>query len=89
MSVRASCGTRCRNERNTPVARRQTILGFPEGLGEPDVLYLEYPRGGEWIENEDDVTKFIGMFDDASALALPVEESAVLIRHQITTLEGR
>jgi transcriptional regulator with XRE-family HTH domain len=72
-----------------PMSGGVTILGFPEELGDPDVLYLEYPRGGEWIENQDDVTKFIGMFDDASGLALSVEESATLIRAEIERLEKR
>jgi transcriptional regulator with XRE-family HTH domain len=56
---------------------------------EPDVVYLEYPRGGEWIENEDDVEKFSDMLKDTAALALPVEESAALIEARIKTLEGR
>lgn len=65
-----------------------TILSFPADE-EPDVVYLEYPRGGEWIENADDVDKFAAAFEDTTALALPVEESAALIKAQMKALEGR
>jgi hypothetical protein len=56
---------------------------------EPDVVYLEYPRGGEWIENEEDVEKFSIMLEDTRALALSVEESTALIKAQLRKLEGR
>lgn len=65
-----------------------TILGFP-GDEEPDAVYLEYPRGGEWVENADDVAKFEDSFNDASALALSVEESTTLIMAQIKGLVTR
>lgn len=65
-----------------------TILNFPTDE-DPDVVYLEYPRGGEWIEDGHDVAKFAGVFEDNTALALPVEESAALIRAQLKALEGR
>lgn len=64
------------------------ILSFPDD-DEPDVVYLEYPRGGEWIENSHDVAKFAGVFTDNTELALPVEESAALIKTQLKALEGR
>jgi transcriptional regulator with XRE-family HTH domain len=64
------------------------ILSFP-GDEDPDVVYLEYPRGGEWIEDASDVAKFADVFEDNTALALPVEESAALIKAQLKVLEGR
>lgn len=65
-----------------------TLLSF-DHPDEPDVVYLEYPRGGEWIENEDDVAKFSGMLNDTAALALSMTESATLIKGQLKALEGR
>jgi hypothetical protein len=65
-----------------------TILTFDDEE-EPDVVYLEYPRGGEWIENDEDVEKFSIMLEDTRALALSVEESTALIKAQLRKLEGR
>lgn len=65
-----------------------TILSFADE-DEPDVVYLEYPRGGEWIENEEDVEKFSIMLEDTRTLALPVEESAALVKRRLKALEGR
>lgn len=56
-----------------------TILGFAD-KDEPDTVYLEYPAGGECIEDEDDVRKFVATFESAAAKALPVKRSAALIR---------
>lgn len=65
-----------------------TILNFPTDE-DPDVVYLEYPRGGEWIEDTHDVAKFADVFEEATALALPVEESAALIKARLKAIEGR
>jgi hypothetical protein len=65
-----------------------TLLTFADEE-EPDVVYLEYPRGGEWIENDEDVEKFSIMLEDTRALALSVEESTALIKAQLRKLEGR
>lgn len=63
------------------------ILGYDDE--DPDAVYLEYAGGGEWVENEDDVQKFIASFlDVANEVALTPDRSAQLIDHQATYLEG-
>ncbi|MCP3803539.1 helix-turn-helix domain-containing protein [Allokutzneria sp. A3M-2-11 16] len=65
-----------------------TILGFADD-GYPDAVYLEYPGGGEWVENDDDVRKFRATFADISTETLTPEESAAVIRAHVDALEGR
>ncbi|GAB3489510.1 helix-turn-helix domain-containing protein [Amycolatopsis cihanbeyliensis] len=66
-----------------------TILGFADEQ-DPDAVYLEYPGGGEWVENEEDVQKFVASFRDvASEAALSPAASAELIGRQATYLEDR
>lgn len=64
-----------------------TILGFDDPQGTNSV-YLEYQGGGEWVDDKDDVDKFIAMFNDVSVLALSAAESAALIRARAEELEG-
>jgi transcriptional regulator with XRE-family HTH domain len=56
-----------------------TILGF-EDDSDPDAVYLEFPTGGVWVEEEPDVEKFVKSFDEVVAVALTPEESAEFIR---------
>lgn len=63
-----------------------TIFGF--GGEDPDSVYLEYPGGGEWVDDTVDIAKFVAMFDDVRAQALPVAESAALIRALAEAVEG-
>lgn len=63
-----------------------TIFGF--GDEDPDSVYLEYPGGGEWVDDTVDIAKFVAMFDDVRAQALPVAESAALIRALAEAVEG-
>ncbi|MGQ0838892.1 helix-turn-helix domain-containing protein [Actinokineospora sp.] len=63
------------------------IIDFPE----PDDLagvYLEYPAGGAWVENDDDVRRFTTMFEDASAAALSPGDTADLIRQKMRAFEN-
>lgn len=56
------------------------------GFGEPEdtaSVYLEYPAGGAWVENPEDVQRFTTVFADVSELALSPEDSSELIRQQI------
>ncbi|WP_026424182.1 helix-turn-helix domain-containing protein [Actinokineospora inagensis] len=54
--------------------------------GDSDVVYLEHPAGGVWVENEHDVRHFQAMFDDVRAQALNPEESAEVIRARVRSL---
>jgi hypothetical protein len=65
-----------------------TILGFDDNH-DPDVGYLEYPGGGRWVEDSEEVDKFVAMFDDLDEQALTVAQSGELLREQISHLEGR
>jgi hypothetical protein len=65
-----------------------TILGFDDPE-DPDVVYLEYPGGGQWVDNKDDVRKFVQSFKDISDQAARAHESAMLIRELAGDLEGR
>jgi hypothetical protein len=65
-----------------------TILGFDDPQ-DPDSVYLEYPGGGQWIDDRDDVRKFLLSFEDVSAQASSAKESAVLIEALADDLEGR
>ncbi|UVS82568.1 helix-turn-helix transcriptional regulator [Actinokineospora sp. UTMC 2448] len=62
------------------------IFGFDDD--DPDSVYLEYPGGGEWVDNAEDVAKFAAMFDDVSAQALSAAESAALMRAEVEAMEG-
>jgi transcriptional regulator with XRE-family HTH domain len=55
-----------------------TILSF-EGLGEPDIGYVEHPMGAVHIEKAEDVARGRLVFDHLRALALDPDESAALI----------
>lgn len=58
------------------------IIDYPE----PDAIsnvYLEYPTGGAWVENAEDVSRFDAMFDDVAGLALSPADSAELIHEQV------
>ncbi|MCP2168152.1 helix-turn-helix domain-containing protein [Goodfellowiella coeruleoviolacea] len=63
-----------------------TVLAFP-APDESDVVYLEYPSGGDWIEKADDVAKFAGTFDDALSLALSESDSIEVMTEQARRLE--
>jgi hypothetical protein len=63
------------------------ILGFDDPE-DPEIVYLETPNGGDWVDDRDDIAKFVALFDDASAQALPAPEAAALIRARAEELEG-
>jgi hypothetical protein len=64
-----------------------SILEFSE----PDTpaVYLEYPAGGAWVENSDDVGRFTAMFSGVASAALSTVETTALIEVQLSKLEGR
>jgi hypothetical protein len=62
------------------------IIDYPE----PDAtsgVYLEYPAGGAWVDNRDDVPRFTSMFDDVVQLALGPADTTDLIHEQIRALK--
>lgn len=64
-----------------------TILSFDDGSG-MDAVYLEYNGGGKWVDNVDDVRKFLTHFDDiANEVALSPKESAALVRRLANALK--
>lgn len=65
-----------------------TILGFDDPQ-DPDAVYLEYPAGGQWVDDRDDVRKFVMSFEDVRAQAASAKESAVLIEALADELEER
>ncbi|MDV6012558.1 helix-turn-helix transcriptional regulator [Haloechinothrix sp. LS1_15] len=62
------------------------IVDYPEP-GEVPGVYLEYPAGGAWVDNEADVERFTTMFDDAARAALSPADSASLITRQIRAMD--
>jgi transcriptional regulator with XRE-family HTH domain len=64
-----------------------SIIDYPEP-DEPSAVYLEYPAGGNWVDNGDDVSRFTAMFDDVMALALSPTDTYAMIQHQRRALES-
>jgi transcriptional regulator with XRE-family HTH domain len=62
------------------------IVDYP-GSSEPSTVYLEYPAGGAWLEDSDDVQKFVKTFGDVCEVALSPDDTVNLIRRQIGILE--
>ena len=54
------------------------MLSF-DGLGEPDIGYVEHPMGSMHIEKAEDVVRARVVFDHLSSMALGTAESAALI----------
>ncbi|MFC7547259.1 helix-turn-helix domain-containing protein [Plantactinospora sp. GCM10030261] len=54
------------------------ILDFPEA-GDPDVVYAENATGGLFLEKNDELQKYIFIFDHIRAAAIHPEESVALI----------
>ncbi|GAA3053594.1 helix-turn-helix domain-containing protein [Actinokineospora globicatena] len=54
--------------------------------GDSDVVYLEHPAGGVWVENESDVQHFQTMFDEVRTASLDPEASAEVIRARVRSL---
>jgi transcriptional regulator with XRE-family HTH domain len=63
------------------------IVDYPEADDTPGV-YLEYPAGGAWVENAEDVQRFTTMFSDAVLAALTPADTADLIQQQIRALKN-
>jgi transcriptional regulator with XRE-family HTH domain len=62
-----------------------TILEFPDEE-DPASVYLEYPAGGEWVEDPASVASFESVFDDASRTSLSASETNELISARIAEL---
>jgi hypothetical protein len=61
------------------------IVDYPEPDDVPGV-YLEYPAGGAWVDDEKDVQRFTTTFDQATAQALSPADTTKLIRGQLEAL---
>ncbi len=61
------------------------IVDYPEQDTVPGV-YLEYPAGGEWVDNEEDVKRFTTTFDQTAARALSPADTTHLIQRQLEVL---
>jgi transcriptional regulator with XRE-family HTH domain len=61
------------------------IVDYPEPDAIPGV-YLEYPAGGAWVDNQDDVARFTTTFDQATALALSPADTTHLIEARMKQL---
>ncbi|SHF06946.1 helix-turn-helix domain-containing protein [Streptoalloteichus hindustanus] len=64
------------------------ILHFDD-QEDPSAAYVEYPGGGAWVEETEDVSRFVATFDSVRGSALSPAETADLIRVAIKELEGR
>jgi transcriptional regulator with XRE-family HTH domain len=59
---------------DTPFA----LLGF-EATGDPEIVYLEYPTGALYLENQDEVARYRRFFDHLRATSLSEAESRRLV----------
>lgn len=64
-----------------------TIVDYPEPDTTPGV-YLEYPAGGAWVDNADDLQRFTTTFDHATARALSPADTTHLIHQQLKALRA-
>jgi transcriptional regulator with XRE-family HTH domain len=64
------------------------IIDYPEP-DDPPGVYLEYPAGGNWVDNQDDVKRFTTMFDEVTRLAHTPTDTTNLIGDRLRSLEGR
>lgn len=62
-----------------------TIVDFPDPE-DPPAVHVECVGGGAWVEDEDDVKKYVRTFDAVAAAALTPAETANLITNQLTTM---
>ncbi|WP_054052604.1 helix-turn-helix transcriptional regulator [Alloactinosynnema sp. L-07] len=63
------------------------IVDYPQEDETPGV-YLEYPAGGAWVDNAEDVARFTTMFDEVAKQALTPVKSNDLIHKRIKALEN-
>ena len=62
-----------------------TVLSF-DGLGEPDIGYVEHPMGAVHIEKDEDVARARVVFDHLRSMALSPADSVALVERMITQL---
>jgi transcriptional regulator with XRE-family HTH domain len=62
-----------------------TVLSF-DGLGEPDIGYVEHPMGSVHIEKDEDVARARVVFDHLRSVALSPAESVALVERAIAQL---
>jgi len=59
-----------------------TLLQFPDPE-DPAAVYLQYPGGGTWVEDQATVARFERMIDQVADLALSPKDTAKLIRRML------
>lgn len=64
------------------------ILEFPDDE-DPASVYLEYPAGGEWVEDPASVETFRTVFDEAVKASLSASETNALISARIAELRTK
>lgn len=64
------------------------IIDYPEP-DDPPGVYLEYPAGGNWVDNQNDVKRFTTMFDEVTQLAHTPTHTTRLIDNQLRSLGHR
>jgi Domain of unknown function (DUF5753) len=57
--------------------------------GDQPGVYLEYPAGGAWVDDEQDVERFTSMYDDITQLAHSPADSTDLIHERMKQLADR
>lgn len=65
-----------------------TIIEFPDDE-DPASVYLEYPAGGEWVEDPASVAGFQAVFDSASRTSLSASETDDFISARIAELRTK
>lgn len=63
------------------------IVDYPQ-VAETPAVFLEYPAGGAWVDNAEDVERFTTMFDEVAKLAVTPAKSTDLIHKRIKALEN-
>jgi transcriptional regulator with XRE-family HTH domain len=70
---------------DNPAMAPFTILGFPESA-HPDVVYLESPVGGHYLEDEHEVAEYVQIVDHLRAHGLDPSDSARMLQDRIGEL---
>lgn len=65
-----------------------SVLTFADPQ-DPPMVYLEYSGGGALVEDSEDVSRYVATFEGVSVAALSPDESADLIKNQLSTVEGQ
>lgn len=65
-----------------PMSGPVVLLEFPDEI-DPAAVYLEYPGGGVWVEDQKSVARFERMLKQVAEMALSPRDTARLIRRML------